>query len=101
MKTGNIVDGIDEIKKRVREIELLTDDLRHASLKKFEFTSLNNLPEKLRNLRKEQQITQETLAMMADVSIGLVSKIEDGDLNVSLRKLKNIMDVFGVEICFK
>ena len=48
--------------------------------------------------RKEQGVSQEQLAQYAGVSFTLVNRVESGQLNLQLRPLNKILNVFGYEV---
>ncbi len=64
-----------------------------------------NLPEigiKIKTLRKEQRITQETLASLSGISRVTLGKIEKGHFgSVSLKTVDIIINALGYEIDIK
>jgi len=57
---------------------------------------------KLKELRKEKNITQEELAKIANISRVTLGKLERGHVgSVSIRTLDLILDALGYEIDFK
>jgi transcriptional regulator with XRE-family HTH domain len=59
---------------------------------------VNAIGESIKNRRKELRITQPHLAELAQISVNTLYKIERGQGNPSLKVLKNIADVLGMEL---
>jgi len=59
----------------------------------------------LKDLMKERRevlsLTQQDLAEMAQVGVATVKDIERGQGNPSLRTIKKILDVLGIEMIFQ
>ena len=53
---------------------------------------------KIKEYRKKENITQEQLAEMADISLSHMSNVETASVSVSLPALKLIADALGVTI---
>jgi len=54
--------------------------------------------EQIRNIRKEQGLSQKSLAQKLKVSQQLISRIESGKENISLINLKSILKVLGRKV---
>ncbi|UUV22338.1 helix-turn-helix domain-containing protein [Paenimyroides aestuarii] len=52
--------------------------------------------ERLRQLRKQKQYTQEDLAKKLGISLRAYSKIESGETQLTLERLNEILDILGV-----
>ena len=57
-----------------------------------------SLSDFVRQKRKEQGISQKQLAEYAEVSFTLVNRVENGQLNLQLKPLNKILNVFGYEV---
>jgi len=61
--------------------------------------NLSNLGKEIKNLRKENHMTQENLANEVGISRATLSKLENGYLaNVSIATFNNILSVLGYEL---
>jgi len=56
---------------------------------------------RIKTIRKKKKITQATLAEALDVSDSTISRIERGDLKVSLSRLNQICEVLEVKELLK
>ena len=56
------------------------------------------LGEKLKQQRKKQGITQETLAEYVDLSVSHLSQIENGSTKVSLQTIVNIANILNISL---
>ena len=56
------------------------------------------LGEKLKQQRKKQGITQETLAEYVDLSVSHLSHIENGSTKVSLQTIVNIANILNISL---
>ncbi|MDP7321222.1 MAG: helix-turn-helix transcriptional regulator [Bacteriovoracaceae bacterium] len=54
-----------------------------------------DIPNMIKSLRKERGLSQKDLAMLSNVSVAVISRIENGDLQVNARSLDGILRVFG------
>lgn len=52
---------------------------------------------RIQTIRKRKRITQATLAEALNVSVSTISRIERGDLKVSLPRLNQISEALGVK----
>lgn len=52
--------------------------------------------ERLRQLRKQKQYTQEDLAKKLGISLRTYSKIESGETQLTLERLNEILEILGV-----
>ena len=52
--------------------------------------------ERLRQLRKQKQYTQEDLAKKLGISIRAYSKIESGEAQLTLERLNEILDILDI-----
>lgn len=57
----------------------------------------NVVAENVRRLRKERGLTQEQLALEADVALRYVGMVERGETNVTVGMLGKLAAVLGVE----
>lgn len=57
-----------------------------------------NLGERIRNLRKSKNITQEELAKMIGVKRSVISKYENGSVNISTNNLLEISKALAIPI---
>lgn len=51
---------------------------------------------RLKQARQKKKYTQEKLAEELDVSIAFLSRVECGTLDISLKRLSQICDLFGI-----
>jgi len=64
--------------------------------------NLLELGETIRKLRKEKEITQEKLSLMANISRATLSKLENGNIaQVSIVTLNDILNQLGYELDIK
>jgi transcriptional regulator with XRE-family HTH domain len=54
------------------------------------------LGEAIRRIRQEQEMSQEKLALLAEVDRSYVGRVERGDNNVAVLTLKRLADALGV-----
>ncbi len=60
---------------------------------------LSELGDKIRELRKEKSLTQETLAKKAEISRATLSKLENGYFSkISVATLENILSILGYSL---
>ena len=59
---------------------------------------LTSLGERIRSIRKEQHITQERLAELANLNLSYMSEIERGQANVSLCIINSIAEALGMSM---
>lgn len=52
----------------------------------------------IKGLRKERDLSQKELAQISEVSVAVLSRIENGDTKVSAQSLIKILIVFGLEL---
>ena len=52
--------------------------------------------ERLRELRKEKGISQETLAHKAEIDRTYMTSVENGRRNISIKNIEKILDALGV-----
>lgn len=57
--------------------------------------SNNQLGELIKQLREENGLTQAQLSELAKVSVEQISKMENGDLNVSIFAVGRVFNAFG------
>ena len=53
---------------------------------------------KIREKRKEMRISQDKLALLADIDRSYIGRIERGEVNITLEKLYEIADVLECDI---
>ncbi len=63
-----------------------------------EASQLLDIAIKIAELRRKKKITQTELARLLDTSQTVISRIESGKENFSLKKLFRIADILGVRI---
>ena len=54
--------------------------------------------QRIRNIRKERELSQEALALKADVDRTYVTDVENGRRNVSLEILERLIKALGTSI---
>lgn len=59
---------------------------------------LRELGLKIKELREAKQLSQQELADLAEVAKSTIQRLEKGKFNVSILKLKRILDTFDIEI---
>ena len=57
-----------------------------------------SLGKKLRDLRTEREWTQQGVALMLGVTVGAVSKIENGVTDINFSRLEQLADVYDLQI---
>ena len=57
-----------------------------------------NLNQKIRTIREQNALSQEDMATKMNMSVNGYAKIERGQTNVSVEKLKQIAQVFNVNV---
>lgn len=57
---------------------------------------LKSVGERIRSIRKAQDLTQEALAEKAGLHYSYIGGVERGDRNISLETLEKIIDALGV-----
>ena len=72
----------------------------YISAKKVQYMKLINLAELIKERRKVLNVTQETLADLADVGLRTLKEFESGKGNPTLSTLQKLCDVLGFEIKF-
>ncbi|MEX1193421.1 MAG: helix-turn-helix transcriptional regulator [Brumimicrobium sp.] len=66
-------------------------------MKSFEYEKeIKRLGEKVKELRLQQNITQEILSALCDVDVRTIQRIEKGQQNITLRILFRISDSLSV-----
>lgn len=53
---------------------------------------------KVRNVRKQKGISQDKLALLADIDRSYVGRIERGEVNITLEKVYQIADVLDCSV---
>lgn len=71
-------------------MESQTDDLRLKEL-------LTNIGKKVKQLREERGLTQEELSFGSSVHRTQISRIENGENNVSMSSIARLVDYFQIE----
>lgn len=54
------------------------------------------LGQAIRRIRKEREMSQEQLALSAEVDLSYLGRVERGDNNVAVLRLKRIADALGM-----
>lgn len=62
---------------------------------------MNNIGQTIKERRKELGITQNTLALLAQVGKNTIVSIERGSKSPSLETLMKVVDVLGMELQLK
>lgn len=62
---------------------------------------MDNIGQTIKERRKELGITQNTLALLAQVGINTIVSIERGSKSPSLETLMKVVDVLGMELQLK
>nr|WP_075519102.1 helix-turn-helix transcriptional regulator [Moritella viscosa]SHO18078.1 Putative uncharacterized protein [Moritella viscosa] len=57
-----------------------------------------NVGLKIREKRKKMRISQDKLALLADIDRSYIGRIERGEVNITLEKLYDIADVLECDI---
>ena len=57
------------------------------------------LGRRIRSLRKDRGMTQEELAVVSDIGVKYLSRIERGDTNVTLKLLSQLAGALEIEMC--
>ena len=60
--------------------------------------TIKKLGQKIRIERQKRKMSQEKLAELADLNRNFVGMIERGETNLTVKKLKNIANVFDIDI---
>ena len=55
----------------------------------------------IKKRREMMQVTQETLAELSGVGLRTLKQFESGKGNPTLQTLQKLIDVLGMEVCFK
>ena len=61
---------------------------------------LNKLGKKIRNIRERKSIAQEKLAILAGIDRSYLGRIERGEKNISILKLKKIAKALDTSLVF-
>ena len=61
---------------------------------------MGDIAEKIRNLRKQKNLTLKNLSEMTDLSISFLSQIENGSSSLAITSLKKIADALDVPITY-
>jgi transcriptional regulator with XRE-family HTH domain len=59
---------------------------------------LLNIGKRIREIRTKKSISQEKLANMASIDRAFMGRVERGERNISILRLKKIADVLGVHL---
>ena len=60
--------------------------------------TIKKLGQKIRIERQKRKMSQEKLAELADLNRNFVGMIEQGETNLTVKKLENIANVFDMDI---
>ena len=60
--------------------------------------TIKKLGQKIRIERQKRKMSQEKLAVLADLNRNFVGMIERGETNLTVKKLENIANVFDIDI---
>ena len=55
----------------------------------------------IKRLREAREISQADLARAAHLTVATLNRLEQEKVNVTIKTLQKILDVFGLEISFK
>ena len=61
----------------------------------------NNLIRIIKERREMLQVTQETVAELSGVGLRTLKQFESGKGNPTLQSLQKLVDVLGLEVCFR
>ena len=59
---------------------------------------MNEIAERIRNLRKEKSLTLKDLSEKTDLSVSFLSQVENGASSLAITSLKKIADALGVSM---
>jgi transcriptional regulator with XRE-family HTH domain len=59
---------------------------------------MNNLGNVIRKRRKTLSITQRDVAALSKIGVNTLTKIERGEVNISLKAILSVLDALGLEI---
>lgn len=59
---------------------------------------LLKIGKKIREIRTKKSISQEKLANMAGIDRAFMGRVERGEKNISILRLKKIADVLGIQL---
>lgn len=60
---------------------------------------MDEIVQKIRNIRKENKLTQEEVANKLGITVRAYSKIENGETQLTLDRLRKLMDIFKQPFC--
>ena len=52
----------------------------------------------IKKLRKQKHLSQEQLSLSLDLDGSYIGKVENGKLNITIEKIANIAEFFGVDV---
>lgn len=61
-------------------------------------TKLDSLADRIREERKKQGLSLQTLSELSGVSYSTITKVEAGEESISLSRLRNIVETLGMKI---
>ncbi len=61
---------------------------------------MNEIAERIRNLRKEKSLTLKDLSEKTDLSVSFLSQVENGASSLAITSLKKIADALGVSMSY-
>jgi len=67
-------------------------------VQKEQDTYLKELGQKIQQIRKDKNITQQVLSMDSDIPVSQISAIENGKMNTTVSSLKRIATVLEVPV---
>jgi transcriptional regulator with XRE-family HTH domain len=67
-------------------------------VRSLDFKRLQNIRERLQQLRLQKNLTQKELAFMVDVEISQITRIERGIINTSVLNLMRICDALEISV---
>ena len=56
------------------------------------------LGKNIKKLRKQKHLSQEELSLSLDLDGSYIGKVENGKLNITIEKIANIAEFFGVDV---
>ena len=94
LETDNTIELLDEIRNRI------IDSQKEMSLanQSTNFSIIEDVGERIRSERKKQNLTMNELCELSEVAYATLSKIEKGDVGISLTSLQSILYALGLKL---
>jgi transcriptional regulator with XRE-family HTH domain len=81
---------------RIPPCHFSVDGLRQVSAKILFFKPMTELPNRLREFRNARHLSLEKVALEADCSAMLLSQLERGDVQLTVRWMERLAPILGV-----